>query len=233
MLFTKPIFCVLEKHFHIVNTWHGISAKTKESEMSVTQQPSRSQYIWCLSFLYYISMVATSYFIIARATLTPTPHSLLFISHRYTGQTERESMIKKSAAWFTTVWEAVKRSIVCTCVFLCMRVSAFLTVDYTTQEMKPLYAIQTCITSHNLALVCLCGCVCLLWFLHVRWQSYTSMDNGSWRSVMSRAKAVPSCAVCAFMYSLLPLVLLPTAKSILAPVVCASHAPCIGCSKSG
>lgn len=114
--------------------------------------------VWCPSFLYYISMVAISYFIIARATLTPTPHSLLFISHRYAGQTEGESMIE-SAAWFTTVWEAVKRSIVCTWVCFCAWVSAFLRVDYTTQEMKPLYAVQTYMTSHNLELVCWCGCV--------------------------------------------------------------------------
>lgn len=102
------------------------------------QQPSVS--VWCLSFLYYISMVAIAYFIIARATLTPTPHSLLFILCRYAGQTEGKRTIAM-AAWFTTVWEAVKRSIVFTWVCFWAWASAFLRVGYT-QEMKSSYAIQ-------------------------------------------------------------------------------------------
>lgn len=72
-------------------------------------------------------MVATSYFIIARATLTPTPHSLLFISHRYTGQTEGESMIKKKCCLiYYCVGGCEKKH----CVHLCVSVHEGLSLSH-------------------------------------------------------------------------------------------------------
>lgn len=115
---------IIEKHFKILNTRYCIFLLKRNNLRRVwrSSPAEASASVWCLSFLDYISMVATSYFIIARATLTPTPHSLLFISCRYAGQTEGETVIE-SAAWFTTVWEAVKRSCVHPCVFLCIGLS--------------------------------------------------------------------------------------------------------------
>lgn len=129
-------------------------SKTKQSVMSMTQQPSRSQ-TECLVSLISLLHLHGSHLLFYHCqgnAYTHSPQPFIYFTQVRRSDRGREEAIE-SAAWFTTVWEAVKRSIVFTWVCSCAWASAS---EWMTQHRKWKHHIQF---KNHLELVCVCVCV--------------------------------------------------------------------------